>query len=64
MAEELDYNDALEDIVLAEERLYKNKFSEGYQHHINAGYDSDLYHTGYHRGADLGLELGKHYKHG
>ncbi|KAJ8720005.1 hypothetical protein PYW07_012048 [Mythimna separata] len=57
MAEERDFNDILDDIVLSEEREHKESYDQGFKVGVEAG-NPEGYHLGYHRGAELGKELG------
>lgn len=59
MAEERDFNELLDDIVLSEEREHKESYDQGFKAGIEAG-NPEGYHLGYHRGAELGRELGKY----
>lgn len=59
MAEEIDFNDALDSIVLSENSLCKESYDEGYKSGYEAG-NPEGYHLGYHRGAELGRELGRY----
>lgn len=58
MAEDKDFNDILDDIVLGEEREHKESYEQGFKAGSEAG-NPEGYHLGYHRGAELGRELGK-----
>ncbi|OWR50502.1 hypothetical protein KGM_210010 [Danaus plexippus plexippus] len=60
MAEEIDFNDALDSIVLSENSLCKESYDEGYKSGYEAG-NPEGYHLGYHRGAELGRELGYYF---
>lgn len=57
MAEDKDFNDILDDIVLGEEREHKESYEQGFKAGSEAG-NPEGYHLGYHRGAELGRELG------
>ncbi|CAG9582968.1 unnamed protein product [Danaus chrysippus] len=60
MAEEIDFNDALDSIVLIENSLCKESYDEGYKIGYEAG-NPEGYHLGYHRGAELGRKLGYYF---
>ncbi|CAF4857423.1 unnamed protein product [Pieris macdunnoughi] len=57
MAENRDFNDILDDIVLSEDAQEKESYKEGYQQGVETG-NADGFHLGYHRGFQLGRELG------
>lgn len=57
MAEDKDFNDALDDIFLGEEIAHKESYDQGFKIGSEAG-NPEGYHLGYHRGAELGRELG------
>ncbi|CAH2090103.1 unnamed protein product [Euphydryas editha] len=59
MAEEVDFNDVLENIFLSENKQCEKSYEEGFEVGIEAG-NPEGYHLGYHKGAQLGRELG-HY---
>lgn len=57
MAEELDINQAFDDIFLCEERIIQTAYEEAFQKGKEEG-NPEGYHLGYHRGAEIGAELG------
>lgn len=57
MAEDVDYNNIIEDIFLTEEKARQESYKEGFKAGSESG-NPEGYHLGYHRGAELGLELG------
>lgn len=57
MADDIDFNDALEDIFLSENSQCKERYEEGYRAGCDAG-NPEGYHLGYHRGAEIGREIG------
>ncbi|XP_045774167.1 probable methyltransferase-like protein 25 isoform X2 [Maniola jurtina] len=57
MAEDIDFNDVLDDIFLSENKQCEQSYQEGYKAGTEAG-NAEGYHLGYHRGAELGRELG------
>lgn len=57
MAEELDINQAFDDIFLCEERITQTAYEEAFQKGKEEG-NPEGYHLGYHRGAEIGAELG------
>lgn len=57
---EPDINDVFDDIVLIEEKLTEQGYSEGFKDGQSAG-NSEGFHLGYHRGSELGAELGYYY---
>lgn len=59
MAEEVDFNDVLDNIFMREEAAHKKSYEEGLKAGSAAG-NPEGFHLGYHRGAELGRELGKY----
>ncbi len=57
---EVDINDVFDDIVLIEEKLTAQGYSEGFKDGQSSG-NSEGFHLGYHRGSELGAELGYYY---
>ncbi|CAH2041703.1 unnamed protein product, partial [Iphiclides podalirius] len=60
MAEDKDFNDALEEIFLSENTLRNESYKEGYRAGCDAG-SPEGYHLGYHRGAEIGREIGYYF---
>ncbi|KAG4072788.1 hypothetical protein HA402_009611 [Bradysia odoriphaga] len=57
---EPDINDVFDNIVLIEEKLTEQGYSDGFKDGQASG-NSDGFHLGYHRGSELGAELGYYY---
>ncbi|XP_045537015.1 protein LTO1 homolog [Papilio machaon] len=60
MADDIDFNDVVEDIFLSENTLCQDSYKEGFRVGSEEG-NSEGYHLGYHRGAEIGRELGFYY---
>ncbi|KPJ10652.1 Oral cancer-overexpressed protein 1 [Papilio machaon] len=56
MADDIDFNDVVEDIFLSENTLCQDSYKEGFRVGSEEG-NSEGYHLGYHRGAEIGREL-------